>query len=105
MAGNFETVEEADAFINEISKAIYSNIEKVIDDVDLIILSDYIISLFSSNLIRNIVKLANRHDKTVLMDPKGQDFSKYEGVDILVPNMDEALIATRSSKSRPVKRI
>ena len=39
------------------------------------------------------------------MDPKGQDFSKYSGVDILVPNMDEALIATKSSRIRPIKEI
>lgn len=88
-----------------VSKKIYENIEKVIDDVDLIILSDYIISVLSAKLINDIVKLANRHDKTVLTDPKGQDFSKYEGVDILVPNMEEALIATKSSKDKPIKKI
>ena len=88
--------ESLDLISAEISKKIYENIEKVIDDVDLIILSDYIISVFSAKLIKEIVKLANRHDKTILMDPKGQDFSKYAGVDILVPNMEEALIATKS---------
>ena len=97
--------ESLDLISDEVAKTVYSNIEKVIDDVDLIILSDYIISLFSAKLIKDIVKLANRHDKTVLMDPKGQDFSKYEGVDILVPNMDEALIATKSAQSRPVKDV
>ena len=89
----------------EITKKIYSDIEKVIDEVDLIILSDYIISVLSAKLIKDIVKLANRHDKTVLMDPKGQDFSKYEGVDVLVPNFEEALIATKSDRTKPVKKI
>ena len=90
---------------DEIRKEIYSNIEKVIDEVDLIILSDYIMGVLTRELIVDIVKLANRHDKTILMDPKGQDFSKYSGVDILVPNMDEALIATKSSRMRPIKEI
>lgn len=89
----------------EIRKEIFSNIEKIIDDIDLIILSDYIKGVLSRDLIRDIVKLANRHDKTILMDPKGQDFSKYSGVDILVPNMNEALIATKSSRIRPIKEI
>ncbi len=97
--------ESLDLISAEISKKIYENIEKVIDDVDLIILSDYIISVFSAKLIKEIVKLANRHDKTILMDPKGQDFSKYAGVDILVPNMEEALIATKSDRTKPVKKI
>ena len=97
--------ESLDVISEEVSKQIFESVEKVIDDIDLIILSDYIISVFSSKLIKDIVKLANRHDKIVLMDPKGQDFSKYEGVDILVPNMEEALIATKSSKTKPVKKI
>lgn len=97
--------ESLDVISDDVSKKIYENVEKVIDEVDLIILSDYIISVFSSKLIKDIVKLANRHDKTVLMDPKGQDFSKYEGVDILVPNMEEALIATKSSRTKPVKKV
>lgn len=90
---------------DEISKKIYDCVENVIDEVDVIVLSDYIISVFSKELVKNIVKLANRHDKTVIMDPKGQDFSKYAGVDVLVPNMEEALIATKSSKDKPVKKI
>ncbi len=89
----------------EVSKKIYDSVEKIIDEVDLIILSDYVISVLSAKLIKDIVKLANRHDKIVLMDPKGQDFSKYDGVDILVPNMEEALIATKSSKDKPIKKI
>ena len=53
----------------EITKKIYSHIEKVIDEVDLIFFSDYIMSVLSAKLIKDILKLANRHDKTVLMDP------------------------------------
>ncbi len=97
--------ESLEPISDELSKTIYENIEKIIDDVDLIILSDYIISVLSAKLIKDIVKLANRHDKTVLMDPKGQDFAKYSGVDVLVPNMEEALIATKSSPDKPVKKI
>lgn len=90
---------------DKISKTIFKNIEKVIDEIDLIILSDYIKGVLTTDLIKEIVKLANRHDKMILMDPKGQDFSKYSGVDILVPNISEALIATKSSPNRPLKEI
>lgn len=97
--------ESLDSISSEVSKHVFENVEQVIDDIDLIILSDYVISVLGAKLIKDIVKLANRHDKIVLMDPKGQDFSKYEGVDILVPNMEEALIATKSSRTKPVKKI
>lgn len=94
--------ESLEPISDELSKEIFANIEKVIDDVDLIILSDYIISVLSKNLIKDIVKLANCHDKIVIMDPKGRDFSKYNGVDILIPNMEEALIATKSAKTKDI---
>lgn len=97
--------ESLDLISNDVSKKLYESVEKIIDDVDLIILSDYVISVLSAKLIKDIVKLANCHDKTVIMDPKGQDFSKYDGVDVLVPNMEEALIATKSSKDKPIKKI
>ena len=97
--------ESLDKVSDSVSKQIYDNIEKIIDDVDLIVLSDYVISLLSAKLIKDIVKLANRHDKTIIMDPKGEDFSKYAGVDIIVPNMDEALIATKSTRIKPVKKV
>ena len=87
------------------SKKIFNCLESIIDELDLIILSDYIKGVLSEELIKDIVKLANRHDKMILMDPKGQDFSKYSGVDILVPNMNEALIATKSSPEKPLKEI
>lgn len=89
----------------EISKEIYAHLESMIDDIDLIILSDYIKGVLTDEFIKETIKLANRHDKMILMDPKGQDFSKYSGVDILVPNVNEALIATKSSPERSIKEI
>lgn len=94
--------ESLESISEELSKEIFANIEKVIDDVDLIILSDYTISVLNQKLIKDIVKLANCHDKIVIMDPKGRDFSKYNGVDILIPNMEEALIATKSAKTKDI---
>ena len=90
---------------DEISNQLYENVEKIIDEVDLIILSDYIKGVLTNTLIKKIIKLAKAHKKLILMDPKGQDFSKYSGVDIIVPNINEALIATKSPSDRPIKEI
>jgi len=35
------------------------------------------------------IKLATEHQIPVLVDPKGDDFSKYRGADLLTPNMTE----------------
>lgn len=97
--------ESLEQISDDISKQILEIVENVIKDIDLIILSDYVISVFDNKLIKEIVKIANRNDKTIIMDPKGADFSKYQGVDILIPNFEEALIATKSSATKPVKEI
>lgn len=97
--------ESLDIISDELSRQIYENIEKIIKDIDLIILSDYNINVLSAKLIKDIVKLANCNDKTVIIDPKGSDFTKYAGGDVIVPNMDEALIATKSQRTRPVQNI
>lgn len=97
--------ESLDLISDDITKQIYENIEKIIKDIDLIILSDYNISVLSAKLIKDIVKLANCNDKTVIIDPKGSDFAKYSGGDVIVPNMDEALIATKSQRTKPVQKI
>lgn len=97
---------ETDAPISaDLTKKILADITSKIDEIDLIILSDYIKGVLTPELIKNIVSLAKKHKKVILMDPKGQDFSKYSGVGILVPNINEALIATKSPAERPLKEI
>lgn len=84
--------ESLDPVAKDISKAIFANIEKVIDEVDLIVLSDYIISVLTPSLIKDIVKLANRHDKTVVMDPKGSDFQNIRVWMFLFPTWMKRLL-------------
>jgi D-beta-D-heptose 7-phosphate kinase/D-beta-D-heptose 1-phosphate adenosyltransferase len=41
-----------------------------------------------------LVKLAQKHGKTTIADPKGLDFTKYAGVTLLTPNKKEASLAS-----------
>ena len=59
----------------------------------------------TAGILAYVYSQCEMYDKTILMDPKGQDFSKYQGVDVLVPNYEEAMIATKSSKTKPIKKI
>src|SRR5690625_5823854 len=36
-----------------------------------------------------LIAVARRHKVPVLVDPKGNDFSRYRGADILTPNLQE----------------
>ena len=81
--------------INENShKQIIQTLEKNIDKYSSIILSDYVKGFLTTNLTKEIIKIANKNSIKVLVDPKGKDYSKYKGSYTLTPNKKEAMEAT-----------
>ncbi len=73
---------------------IIAKIKELIDSYDLILLSDYKKGVLSNNLTKEIIKVAKSRSIKVLVDPKGDDFSKYRGAYLITPNKKEASIAT-----------
>ena len=61
--------------------------ESLVDSVDVVILSDY--GKGSLTHVTKMIEVAKRHGKRVLIDPKGDDFSKYRGATMLTPNRGE----------------
>ena len=81
--------------INENShKQIIQTLETNIDKYSSIILSDYGKGVLTTNLTKEIIKIANKNNIKVLVDPKGKDYSKYKGSYTLTPNKKEAMEAT-----------
>ena len=82
----------------EISKQTYDCIieqaEKIIPDVDLILISDYGKGLINRVMIKKILQFAKKHNKPTIADPKGLDFTRYAGVNLLTPNKKEASLAS-----------
>lgn len=67
-------------------------IEKVLPQIDAVILEDYAKGLLSATLMKELIRLAHAHSKPIYVDPhrsNAADF--YKGVDLLKPNFDEAL--------------
>ncbi|MDQ2993847.1 MAG: bifunctional D-glycero-beta-D-manno-heptose-7-phosphate kinase/D-glycero-beta-D-manno-heptose 1-phosphate adenylyltransferase HldE [Pseudomonadota bacterium] len=56
-------------------------------EAQLLILSDYGKGALAH--VQSIIELANRLGITVLVDPKGRDFSRYHGATMLTPNLKE----------------
>jgi D-glycero-beta-D-manno-heptose-7-phosphate kinase len=61
--------------------------EQLVDQVDVVILSDY--GKGGLTHVTRMIELAKQHRKRVLVDPKGDDFSKYHGATLLTPNRGE----------------
>ena len=74
---------------------LLTELSKHIFGYDAILLSDYGKGVLTPTLTKDIIALAIAHNKPILIDPKGEDYSKYHGATLLTPNRKEASLATR----------
>ncbi|NCB14137.1 MAG: bifunctional heptose 7-phosphate kinase/heptose 1-phosphate adenyltransferase, partial [Erysipelotrichia bacterium] len=87
-------MESIDDISEQSSNKILENLKVNIKKYDSIILSDYGKGVLTTNLTKEIIKIANENKVKVLVDPKGKDYSKYKGSYTLTPNKKEAMEAT-----------
>lgn len=71
--------------------------ENIIDNYAIVILSDYGKGVLTENITPKFIKIANKKNIKVLVDPKGSNYSKYTGAYLLTPNQKEASITTNIS--------
>lgn len=72
---------------HEVLASKLRDFQKLLADTDAVILSDY-----GKGGLTHIVKMigmARRAGKTVLVDPKGDDYSRYRGATLITPNRAE----------------
>lgn len=65
-----------------------------IPDFKVVLISDYLKGVLTSNVLSAIIETARSRNIPVLVDPKGVDFSKYKGATCLTPNRKEAEAAS-----------
>tara|TARA_A100001015_G_scaffold276469_1_gene334709 strand:- start:3516 stop:4499 length:984 start_codon:yes stop_codon:yes gene_type:complete len=70
-------------------KKILEVVKKHIKKNDIVILSDYNKGFFDKSLIQEIVKIASKHKKSIIADPKKNDLSNYSGINLITPNQKE----------------
>ena len=87
---------EARSEIDDASaKVLLEHVRNFIPSVDGIILSDYAKGVLSADFCASVIDAANANHKRVLVDPKGDDFTKYRGAFLLTPNKAELGRATQ----------
>ena len=62
---------------------------KMLVDADIVLLSDYGKGVFDQELTSLIIKTCIKYQKKVLVDPKGDNYSKYSGAFLVKPNLKE----------------
>ena len=78
---------------NSEEDGIWEKIKHLIQEVDLIVLSDYNKGFLTENLLKRLITTSNKNNKFVLVDPKGKNYNKYTGATILTPNLREIIEA------------
>jgi D-beta-D-heptose 7-phosphate kinase/D-beta-D-heptose 1-phosphate adenosyltransferase len=91
--------ETTDPIAPDIADALLERITRLIDAVDVIVLSDYAKGVLSDSVLSRVLALAATHHRTVIADPKRADFAAYRGATVLTPNEAEVRLATRVETS------
>ena len=98
IASNQQIIRFDDETKEDISlRSQYELLTKLSENIfsyDALLLSDYGKGVLTTTFTQDIIALAIAHNKLVLVDPKGLDYSKYRGATLLTPNRKEASLAT-----------
>jgi len=85
--------ESIEPISKEFEEKIINFLQQNIDKIEIILLSDYEKGVLTKTLTQKIIKLANRFNKKLIIDPK-KDFSKYVNAWMIKPNKKELEIAS-----------
>ena len=90
--------EDNAAFTAEENAALLAAIEtEIAQKPATVILSDYAKGLLSETVCQQIIRHCKAYQIPVLVDPKGKDYSKYQGATALTPNKKETAEACNTS--------
>ncbi|RAP30766.1 D-glycero-beta-D-manno-heptose-7-phosphate kinase [Candidatus Marinamargulisbacteria bacterium SCGC AG-343-D04] len=78
---------------------VFTYISSRISSVNAIVISDYLKGLLTDTFTRSLISLAKKHGCKVIIDPKGNDYSKYTDASIITPNYSEFCQATHNEYS------
>lgn len=74
-----------------IQNKIIENLEKNIEDIDAILLSDYNKGVLTDYVSKKIIEVAKKYNKQIIVDPKPHNFKNYVGATTMTPNRKEIL--------------
>lgn len=88
-----------------LEEAILEKFSQALDNIDGIILSDYDKGVLTSKVSKEIIKLARKKGKIVVVDPKPSNVENYIGASSMTPNRKEAELCLDKSKKKTIDDI
>ncbi len=86
---------------NEIIKYVQSHLI----EYDIVAISDYGKGFLTKKLLEQILSLGKKEGVRVIVDPKGKDFTKYQGAYLIKPNNKEAYIAAQMAHDSELEEV
>jgi D-beta-D-heptose 7-phosphate kinase/D-beta-D-heptose 1-phosphate adenosyltransferase len=87
--------EDRSALAGPLEEELLRAIEKQMAHVHACIISDYAKGVVTPRVAGELIRLARRAGKPVVVDPKGKDYSKYRGATLVKPNIHEAEVSSK----------
>jgi D-beta-D-heptose 7-phosphate kinase/D-beta-D-heptose 1-phosphate adenosyltransferase len=93
-----------DSFTKLDTLSLQTQMQSYLNTVDAVILSDYGKGTLAE--AHTLIRFARAVNKPVLIDPKGHDFSKYQGATVITPNLAEfeAIVGTCATQTQLVEK-
>lgn len=82
-------VETSSAISSETEERIIKALEELAPKASAILISDYAKGCLTQNILTTITRIAGETGAPVIVDPKGDDYSKYGAVSVIKPNASE----------------
>ena len=97
---------ECQAFLDKkVEEEVKQFLKKIINEIEVIAISDYGKGFLSNVLLKLLIGLAKDYHIPVIVDPKGEDFSKYRGATLIKPNVKEAYLASTLSQDASIEDV
>jgi D-beta-D-heptose 7-phosphate kinase/D-beta-D-heptose 1-phosphate adenosyltransferase len=77
----------------EVSAALREQIEAVLANIHVCVISDYAKGVVNADFSHWLIKAASKRSLPVVVDPKSTDLSRYRGATVVTPNSREAAAA------------
>lgn len=85
--------EDCRAIGAELAEPLTERFAELLEGSDIVILSDYAKGTITNEISTRLITMSNKKRVRVVVDPKGEDFTKYSGAFAVTPNEVEAYAA------------
>ena len=86
----------------EMEERALSILPELIAQVDCVAVSDYAKGFLTDSILQKLISLSKEKGIAVIVDPKGNQFQKYQGCTLIKPNLKETLSASKLPENDPL---